>query len=539
MLKIYFNEVNDLIYTDVIVVGGGPTGVMAANILGRYGLKTIVFDKLKDIYPLPRAAVIDDDIARIIQFAGLEEDILKLSTVSKGYKFLNQQNSPMFGFKRNASHTSNGYPTSLVIRQPLIEEVLRSGLKKHENILFYSNHEVLDVEERNDLVTVKVKDLAAKEEKSFQAKYVIAADGARSKVRECIGIEREDMNFNHPWLIVDIKAPKELDLPTINQQYCHPSRAATCIYLGNDMYRWEIALHEHETQSTYKTDESIKELLSNWMSTEDITVDRKIIYVFRSLLAKQGRKGRIFLAGDSAHQMPPFLGQGLSSGIRDAVNICWKIAHILKYDVNESILDSYEKERMPHVEKIMRHAVLLGEIIQTNNQEIADFRDRLFNYLNSIPNVREALSNLVKAASPIGIGFHHPTIKSDETTLFPQTTVTLADGTQAKSDNVIGGRFALIVSANVSENKIEELKQKLAALHLTDFFVCLQVVTQQPVKAEEVLEEIPHFSEWFDKNSVDAAIVRPDRYVYAKGAAEVAGDLLEDLAKSFGIKVMS
>lgn len=528
-----------MMYADVIIAGGGPTGVMAANILGKYGLKTIVFDKLKDIYPNPRAAVIDDDIARIIQFAGLEEEILKLSTVSKGYKFLNQQRTPMFGFKRVEGNTSNGYPTTLVIRQPLIEEVLRSGLKQNENVTMFSNHEVLDVEEHNDLVTVKVKDLAAKEEKTFQAKYVIAADGARSKIRECLGIEREDMNFNHPWLIVDIKAPKELNLPNINQQFCHPSRAATCIYLGNDMYRWEIALHEYETQSTYKTDESIKELLSNWMNTEDITVDRKIIYVFRSLLAKQGRKGRIFLAGDSAHQMPPFLGQGLSSGIRDVMNICWKIAHILKYDFSESILDSYEEERLPHVEKIMRHAVLLGEIIQTNNQEIADFRDRLFNYLNSIPNVKEALNNLAKAASPIGIGFHHPTIKSDETTLFPQTTVTLADGTQAKSDNVIGNRFAMVVSANVSENKLDALKQKLAALHLTDFIECLQVVTQQPVKAGQILEGTPHFSEWFEKNDVDVAIVRPDRYVYAKGEAEIAGDILEDLAKSLGIKVLS
>lgn len=521
---------------DIIVVGGGPTGVMAANILSKYGLKTIVFDKLKDIFPHPRAAVIDDDIVRIIQFAGLAEEVLEISTVSKGYQFLDQQGTPMFGFKRTGENTSNGYPASLTIRQPLIEEVLRRGLKD-ENITFFPNHEVIDVEEIGQMVQVKVKDLSTKEEKIYQAKYVIAADGAKSTVRKLLGIKREDLNFDHPWFIVDIKAPKGLNLPNINLQYCNPSRAATYIYLGDDMYRWEIALLENETQSTYKTDESIKELLSNWMDSTDIIVDRKITYEFHVLLAKQRRKGRILLAGDSAHQMAPFLGQGLSSGLRDIANICWKIAHIMKYDFDEAILESYEKERLPHVEKILRQVVQLGEIIQTDNQEIADFRDRLFRYLNSIPNVREALHNQFRSSSPIGSGFHHSTLKSEENTLFPQTTVTLLHGEKDKSDNVIGSGFGIIVSPNMTENELDILKKKIDTLNLSDFSVCFQVVTQQPTHIGQMMEETPYLTEWFSENQVDVAIVRPDRYVYAKCAYGMAETILEDLAQELNIRV--
>ena len=193
----------------------------------------------------------------------------------------------MFGFKRTNENSSNGYPTSLNIRQPFVEKVLRGGIENYDHVTLFPNHDVLHIEEINDRVHVTVKDLTSKEEKTYSAKYVIAADGARSPIRELIGIDREDMNFDHPWFVVDIKAPKELELPNMNMQYCHPSRPATYLYLGNDMYRWEIALLENETQATYKTDDSIKELLSNWMDTKEIEVDRKNYICISCIIGKE------------------------------------------------------------------------------------------------------------------------------------------------------------------------------------------------------------------------------------------------------------
>lgn len=514
---------------DVIIVGGGPTGITAGLILGRYGVKTVIFDKLKDIFPHPRAAVFDDDIARVYQTASVAEDVLKVTAPSKGYQFLDQENNVMFSFKRTADRTLHGYPTSLVIRQPEVEEQLRKGLSKFESVSFYPNHEVIALEQTDTHVIVTVKDNDTKEEKKYEAKYLLAADGANSIIREIVGIERDDFGFQHPWFILDVKAPNGLNVTNINQQFCHPKRPCTFLYLGNNWYRFEIALLEGESQSTYKTDEQIKELLSNWIDTSDIEIDRRIVYVFRSRIAKARKSGRVFLIGDAAHQMPPFLGQGLSSGARDAANIAWKIAHVLQHNVKEDILDTYESERLPHVKKIIQQAVQLGEIIQTDNQEIADFRDRLFKFLNGIPNVSEALHNLQRSMSPIGEGFFHPSLDGKDYLPFPQPVVTLANGSEEKLDDVLGLGFALVASKYVNNTKFNQLKEKVEQLGLGKFLKCIHLVDDTPANSDEVKEEAAMLDDWFNNNRVDVAIVRPDHYVYAKTSADQAEAILEDL----------
>lgn len=515
---------------DVIISGCGPTGVMAANLLGMQGITTVVFDKEKDVYPLPRAVVIDDDIARIIQSAGLIDKILAESPCSKGYKFLDQSGNSMFGFKRSTECTKNGFTATLSIRQPEFEASLREGLKRFENVALHTEHQVEGVAQGEDKVTVTVRDLQTNTLKEVEGKYLLAAEGARSIIRKQLGIELHDYQYDHPWMVVDVIASEELDLPELNLQYCNPSRPITYIYHGNRRYRWEIMLNPGETAESVHNEDAIKQLLSPWIEPNKAIIERSAVYTFHALMAKEWRAGRIFLAGDTAHQTPPFLGQGLSSGIRDAHNIAWKLSMVVKGQADESLLDSYQTERYPHVASIIEKAVRLGQLIQVRDQKLADLRDALFLNLNQIPNVAEALQSLERSSFPIGKGVHDREPSAATGSLFIQPQVMGADGKSILFDDVAGSRFVLL---GLQRDPLASLdtadREKLKELNAQAIMVVAPgEAGEASVDHSETLvitDQDGKIAEWCRRHEADYVWLRPDRYVFGVYRAEQVKEL--------------
>lgn len=495
---------------DVLISGAGPTGIMAANLLGKAGLSVAVFDKESDIYPLPRAAVIDDDIARIVQHAGLADELNKVTSVSKGYRFLNQENQVMFGFVRDETPSMHGYPTSFCIRQPEVEKVLRNGLQQYENVTLLSSHEVIGIEQLENEVELAVLSKEDNQTKKFVGNYVIAADGARSFIRKSLNIPFDDLKFDHPWLILDFEVTDDLELEKLNTQYCIPSRPVTFLYLGRNLYRYEIMLKPGETPESLQSEEAVKEILKEFIDPNKVIIERFVTYTFHALIASKWRENRIFLVGDAAHQMPPFLGQGLSSGIRDAANIAWKVEHAVKFGANEELLNSYQEERYLHVHNIMKQAIALGNIIQAPTEELADFRDSIFKYLNSIPNINQALNNIERSKSPIGKGLHHESLVATETLTCPQF---LING--QLSDVLINRQFTLLVHPNVDVSKLTQVHAEYN-------------IVQLPNNAEVV--------EWFSNKDATIAVVRPDSYVYAYATEQTIGKVILDLEAIISIK---
>ncbi|MED1792752.1 bifunctional 3-(3-hydroxy-phenyl)propionate/3-hydroxycinnamic acid hydroxylase [Brevibacillus nitrificans] len=513
---------------DVIISGCGPAGVIAANLLGMQGISTVVFDREKDIFPLPRAVVIDDDIARIIQSAGLIDKVLAVSPSSKGYKFLDQSGNPMFGFKRSGGYTKNGYTATLSIRQPEIEASLRQGLDRFPHVNLHTEHQVEGVVQDEKGVTVTVRDLQRNTLKEVEGKYLLAAEGARSIVRKQLGIELHDYQYDHLWLIVDVLAKEELDLPEMNLQYCNPDRPTTYIYHGKGQYRWEIMLKPGESAETVNREEVIKQLISPWVDPAKVEIERTAVYKFHALLAKEWRKGRVFLLGDTAHQMPPFLGQGLSSGMRDAHNLVWKLSMVLKGQADEKILDTYQTERYPHVAGIIEKAVKLGKIIQISDQKLADLRDELFRNLHDFPNVSEALHGLERSSFPIGKGVHDAKASVSTGMLFIQPQVEKKDGEMVLFDEVACSRFILLgikrdpLAAAESVDCTELARLSVKSIMVVESDEAASGEVKAHPETGVIVDREGKIAAWCHEHEVDYVLLRPDRYVF--GACR-AGEL--------------
>lgn len=490
---------------DVLISGAGPAGIMAANLLGKSGLSVAIFDREPAIFPLPRAAVIDDDIARIFQAADLEKELKEITSVSKGYQFFDQENTPMFGFVRDSQPSLHGYPTSFCIRQPEVEAIMRDGLKRYPNVHLFTSHEVLSLEQDDSSVELTVLSLKDDVTNTFTGAYLIASEGARSVIRKQLNISLENLEFDHPWLIVDFEADEDLQLEKRNLQYCQPDRPITYLYLGRNLYRYEIMLKADEDIESLTKEENVLQLLDTIIDTSKIKIERFVTYTFHALIAKEWRKERVFLVGDTAHQMPPFLGQGLSSGIRDAANIAWKLAYVLKNNAADSLLETYHSERHPHVYKIMQQAIRLGGIIQAPTKELADFRDSIFSYLNSIPNIHQAMHHIERSKNPIGTGLHHLSLAVSDQVAHPQFTV---DG-QAL-DYLTKREFTLLIHPSLQLEKIKKAYPDFQILQLPNE---LEVIA------------------WFELNNATIVISRPDSYVYSFGNEDDISNILCDLYK--------
>ena len=478
---------------EVAIIGCGPVGAMLANLLGIQGVSTLVLEREAAIYHLPRAVHFDDEVMRLFQAVGLAEAMQPLVHVSPGMKFVGENGRLLLDWPRPQELGPQGWHASYRFHQPELERVLRDGLSRFPSVSVRYRSEVFAIDEQPDAVVVRYEDLATGGLAKCRARYVVGCDGARSLVRRLMGSPMEDLGFHEVWLVVDaiLKRPRP-DLGDWSVQYCSKQRPATYVRGTGDRRRWEIAVLPGEDGAAISQTEKVFELLKPWVGPEDVELERSAVYCFHSAIATRWRSGRLIVAGDSAHLTPPFLGQGMCAGMRDAGNLAWKLGRVLRGQNDDGLLDTYQAERAPHVREYIELAVRLGGLINTKAMEAA------------VPGAAIEGGEAARMSSikpKLGPGLA-PGWNGPARQISPQPR--LADG--ARLDDRVGYRFAALLRPDFAAGLPAETLERLAG---RDVMV--------------VAEDAPEKRAWLQAADAPAILVRPDRYVL--GAAHSVEEL--------------
>lgn len=428
---------------DVLLVGQGPVGAAAANLLGRYGVRTLAIDKATEIHPAPRAIALDNEALRILQMAGLDEGAFATCAIPKV-----EMHSPLFGnyARINTAGQVDGHPRLVTFYQPELESVLRERLLRYDCVAMALGVELVGYREHPDGIcaTLKLQDGSTHQ---VEARYLVGADGAHSGVRQLTGIPFEGRSFTQDWLVVDaVDVPTKIDHIEFN---CDPQRPSPHMAAPGNRQRWEFMLRPGESREQMEDPEQIRRLLAPWCDASRVTIERTAVYRFHARIVGRFSKGRVFLAGDAAHITPPFVGQGLVAGLRDVANLCWKLAWVVHKRAAPGILASYDIERRPQARSIITLALWMGRLVMPRNRLAAFGIHGLMALLQAIPLTRSWFSDLkFKPANHFQHGLFHvgpnPTHMRRGGQL-PQGLVRRRAGTHAiPSDDVLGQSLALV-----------------------------------------------------------------------------------------------
>ena len=353
---------------DVIIVGLGPTGGTLANLLALNGFSILILEREKDLYALPRAVHFDDEIMRVFQTIGITKKFLKKTIINKGTKFVNSNGKVLLDWPRPKSITENGWYPSYRFHQPDLEKNLRNRLKNFKKVKLMQNTEVIKINNSKESVDLLFK--SKNKLQKVRSKYVVGCDGARSTTREQMGSVLDNLGFTQKWAVVDLILKKNKNnLPDRTIQYSNSERPATYCRNVGKRRRWEFAIRDNEDEKEILSDEYIWNFLKPWLKPKDAYLERKAIYIFQSAIARKWRKGRIFIAGDAAHLMPPFMGQGMCAGIRDVSNLAWKISWCIKNNHSEKLLDTYQTERFSNAKEYIETTMRMGEFVNAVGSE--------------------------------------------------------------------------------------------------------------------------------------------------------------------------
>ena len=485
---------------DVLVVGLGPVGATLAGLLTQGGIRTMALDKDVEVYPLPRAAHFDHEIMRLFQQLGIADAVLQHARPVPPYEFRTADGQVLMRFDFGQGSPS-GWAAGYMFNQPGIEHALRAKLAESAFAEIRLGWRFEGLTQDETAVEAVIAGLHGRQ--TIRARYVIGCDGARSLVRDALGVTLADCRFDEPWLVIDAILRPGAKMPAVNLQICDPARPVTCVQMGPGRHRWEFMLLPGETAEQVLDDGFIRSLLAGWDCAAGVEIDRKAVYRFHGLVAETWLVGRVLLAGDSAHQMPPFAGQGMCSGLRDAANLAWKLKAVLKDGAGACLLDGYQPEREPHVRAYIELAIGMGRVVCLLDRTAAAARDAAM--LAQRAAGKAGLPALSPPALPAGCILPG---SPGAGTLFPQPWA-MTDGGPLRLDDVLGDGAWLITRAMVDT--------ATAPLLLT--FATLADPALAPFRAA--------IEGWLDQRHAASVLVRPDRYVFGTGAPEA---LLEAFA---------
>lgn len=507
----------------VVVVGLGPVGATLSVLLGQAGVPVVVLEREAAAHTLPRAAHLDDDALRVLDAVGVAAEVAAAGRPLDGFRLVDARGRTLLHARKKVE-AETGWPPATLVHQPTVEQALRARLAQLPTVEVRTAHAVEAVEADADGVTVR--GTAPSGPFSFRASFVVGCDGARSRVRGAMGARLVGGRFEQPWLVVDTlltrdpaEAGRAGDLPDQLLQIADARRPATFVPFPGRRRRWEFRLLPGETEREMVQPEAVRALLAPHVDPDAVEVERAAVYTFHDLVARPWRRGRLLLAGDAAHQMPPFLGQGLGAGLADATTLAWALALVWRGEADASLLDAVEAERRPHVESTTRLAVRLGRLVSAGGSA-ARLRDAVLHAGGRLGPIRRRLLDLEARLPAVRPVLGSPPRRARA----PNAALVAANGSRERLDHLIGPHFA-VVGVGL------DARSWAGASDVWKRLVTRFVTVEGPTLSSWS-DGSGTLAQWAGRTSV-AVVVRPDRLtfgVYGPGdgpraAAELRAEL--------------
>ncbi len=499
----------------VVIAGAGPTGLTLAGLLGRYGIDVLIVERNAQTVQEPRAVSIDDELLRTMQSVGVINDLVPNVVFGYGSEYFSPGGRRFLKVKPTT--LEYGYPRRNAFRQPVLERLLRDNLQRYANVTVLFETELVGFAPSDQAVTVELRGGAGP--RSLTCEYLVGCDGSRSFVRQSLGIDMHGSTFKERWLIIDLEGTSD---PTRDTKvYCNPARPCLSLPGPNGTRRFELMLHDGEEDADVLAPDHVAALLRLYGNDDKAVLRRKVVYTFHARMADRWRAGRVFLSGDAAHLMPPFAGQGMNSGVRDAHNLAWKIAAAVSGRLGEGLLDTYETERRDHAAEMIQLAIRMGRVMMPRGRLQALALQTFFRALALYPAARSYFAEMKYKPKPrFRRGFlladKLPPGRSLVGRLFPQPLVMTERGFTLL-DDVLGDGFALVAPPGTAPQTLTNL-----ALGDAEAFPIRRVVVLDKEDASAV--EAPavaardlrgELAQLLACRPAGLYLLRPDRYVAA------------------------
>ena len=501
------NDGTDAAAVDVAIVGCGPVGALAANLLALEGLSVLAIDREPAPHPQPRAVHLDHEMMRLFQAVGLDAELAPLMRETEGHLHIGADHGVIRYMGTAGRPKPFGWANDYFFWQPELEAVLRAGLDRFDHARLATATDCVALAQDDGGVTLRLRD--ADGERTVRSNWVIGCDGARSFVRRALGIALDDLRFDEPWLVVDAEVdapvrfppltgvPAQADLQRLSVMMCDPARPATIVPGRGSHRRWEFMLLPGEDDTAMMRPAAVASLVAPYLAGVPHRIVRAATYRFHGLVAEQWRAGRVLLAGDAAHQTPPFFGQGMCHGMRDVANLSWKLGLVVRGEASERLLDSYQSERDPHVRAVIGAAVRAGQYICMLDPVAAGARDADMR-ARAASGTNETAADLIPAIAA-GVILEGSAGAGDR---FIQPR--LDDGRLL--DSAIGAGWRMFTRGGGAPGAPIELRT-VDASSLDDGGAILS---------------------WLNAHRAEAVLVRPDGYVFGTGTPGVLAAALAD-----------